>query len=85
MNKQPDHQTWQQARLAGIADLHSLTEAAKDLDAVATAQNPDSKHYYYSTFINLIYKELFFIVVNFVLRKKEYDDNKYQRVSQTGC
>ena len=34
-------------------------DATKALDAVATANNPESNHYYYSTFINLIYKELF--------------------------
>lgn len=54
-----NHYLWQQARLEGTADLHSLTEAAKELDVVATAQNPDANHYYYSTFINRIYKELF--------------------------
>ncbi len=58
---QPEQQAqnWQQTRLDGIADHHSLTEAAKELDAVAAAHNPGSNHFYYSTFINLIYKELF--------------------------
>jgi hypothetical protein len=58
--KHPDNnQTWQQARLEGIADLYSLTEAAKELDTRAHAHHPGTNHYYYSTFINLIYKELF--------------------------
>lgn len=52
-------QIWQQARLEGIADHQSLTEAAKELDAVAAAHNPKSNHFYYAAFTNLIYKELF--------------------------
>ena len=44
-------QHWQQTRLAGIASLHSLTEAAKQLDALAAAQHPGANHFYYSTFI----------------------------------
>jgi predicted nucleic acid-binding protein len=36
--------------------VQSLTEATKALDAVAAAHHPDINHFYYSTFINMIYK-----------------------------
>ena len=43
--KQPSGQeSWQQARLSGMADLHSLTEAARELNAVATSHHPEAKH-----------------------------------------
>jgi len=54
-----DEYLWQQTRFEGVADLHTLTAAAQELDTVAATQHPGEQHYYYSTFINLIYKELF--------------------------
>jgi hypothetical protein len=47
-----DHYFWRHTRREGIADLHALTAAAKELDAVAAAQHADENHFYYSTFIN---------------------------------
>jgi hypothetical protein len=54
-----DDYLWRQTRREGVADHRSLLEAARDLDVIATRQHSGENHFYYSTFINLIYKELF--------------------------
>jgi len=65
MSQPDEHHTlqqagdWPQTKLAGMTDYHALTAAAKALDAIAAVKHPGENHFYYPTFINLIYKELF--------------------------